>query len=396
MTFAPPRRLHVQRARVALEDIVRGSQPADLTLEKLFRTHKEMGKRDRAAVSDMVYGVLRDVCRLQALAGDVPAAWLSRHLADLGMRPLDICDLELPVPVADSGVDAAAAHNLPATLYEPLLARLGAAGTQALAVALNQLAPVDVRVNTLKLAREEAIERLAADGVAAVATPYSPWGLRLAKRLSRQSPLLLEGLLEPQDEGSQLLALLAQAAPGETVIDWCAGAGGKALALAATMQNQGRLITCDISASRLAKLPPRALRAGVTIIEAQTLPNEATQALQADVVLVDAPCSGTGTLRRAPELRLRRFDFPALAKLQGHILSEASQAVRKGGRLLYATCSLLAQENEDVVDAFLATHPQFAAAPPSNSLLDAQQRLRLWPHQHGTDGFFAACLMRRP
>ncbi len=391
-----PRRLHVARARIALEDIARGSLPADQILDKLFRSHKEMGKRDRAAVSDLVYGVLRDVCRLQALAGDLPAAWLARHLADLGMLPLDITDLGLPMPVADGPVSLAASRNLPAALASALSVALGDADSAALAAAVNQPAPVDVRINTLKGTRDEALATLTAAGIVATATPYSPWGLRLAKRLSRQSPLLLDGLLEPQDEGSQLLALLTAAAPGETVIDWCAGAGGKSLALAAMMENQGRLIACDISASRLAKLSPRATRAGATIIETHLL--SSLPALEADAVLVDAPCSGLGTLRRAPELRLRSFDFTALANLQLQILSEAASAVRPGGRLIYGTCSLLADENEAVIAAFLSTHPEFEPATDAPSLaaglLTPAGSLRLWPHQHGTDGFFAQLLRR--
>lgn len=398
MSFTAPRRLHVQRARIALEDIARGSQPADQILDKLFRMHKEMGKRDRAAVSDLVYGVLRDVCRLQALAGDVPAAWLSRHLADLGLLPLDISDLELPLPAADGPVSVAAELNLPAPLYRTLLAALGAVETTALAAALNQPAPVDVRVNTLKASRDEAQSRLTAAGISAAPTPHSPWGLRLGKRLSRQSEFLLDGLLEPQDEGSQLLALITGATPGATVLDYCAGAGGKTLALAAMMQNQGRLIACDISAARLAKLKPRAARAGATIIETHTL--AALPLLQADVVLVDAPCSGLGTLRRAPELRLRHFDFAALAQQQGEILRAAAQHLRVGGCLFYATCSLLEAENEAVVSRFLAETPAFETMPPGTrtalpeSLLDSEGRLRLWPHRQGSDGFFAQRLVR--
>lgn len=391
-----PRRLHVARAHIALEDIARGTKPADQILDVLFRSHKEMGKRDRASVSEMVYGVLRDVGRLQALAGAAPAGWLARHLADHGHAPAALAGLDLPTPADDAPVPAHATINLPQEWFERLLHQVGEEEIAALAMALKQPAPTTVRVNTLKATRAEVLAALAAQGVAASASSLASTGIHLAQRLSKQSTLLLDGEIEPQDEGSQLLALLTGAAPGETVIDWCAGAGGKSLALAAQMQNQGRLIACDITASRLAKIPPRAARAGVEIIETLTLGAEPPPL--ADVVLVDAPCSGLGTLRRAPELRLRTFDFAALAALQQQILTEASAHVKASGRLIYATCSLLQEENEAVVDAFLAAHPQFSAvgAPAGfpAGLVNPQGRLRLWPHRQGTDGFFAAALTR--
>lgn len=397
MTTPVPRRLHALRARDALQDIARGSKPADQILEALFRSHKEMGKRDRATVGDLVYGVLRDVGRLQALAGDAPAAWLARYLADAGHAEAAITALELPAPAADAPVSLPAACNLPPDLHARLLTQIGADETAALAAALNRPAPTDVRVNTLKATREEVLAALTAQGVAATATPLAAQGLRLAARLSKQSTLLLDGEIEPQDEGSQLLAQLTGAAAGETVIDWCAGVGGKSLAIAALMQDQGRLIACDISASRLAKLPPRAARAGIGCIETRTHGLDDLSGIAADVVLVDAPCSGTGTLRRSPELRLRTFDYVALAALQLQILSEAAQCVRAGGRLIYATCSLLAEENENVVTAFLAANAGFAPMRPADfnpDLVDANSRLRLWPHRHGTDGFFAQVLVR--
>ncbi|MES2883759.1 MAG: RsmB/NOP family class I SAM-dependent RNA methyltransferase [Pseudomonadota bacterium] len=392
-----PRRLHALRARDALQDIARGAKPADQILETLFRSHKEMGKRDRASVSDLVYGVLRDVGRLQALAGDAPADWLARHLADAGHAAAAITSLELPAPAAEGAVAPYAAQNLPLDLHTRLLRQIGEAETAALATALNQAAPTDVRVNTLKATREEVLAALAAQGVAATPTPLAASGLRLAMRLSKQSTLLLDGEIEPQDEGSQLLAQLTGAAPGETVIDWCAGVGGKSLAMAAAMADYGRVIACDISASRLAKIAPRAARAGVACIETRVHGVDSLAGIAADVVLVDAPCSGTGTLRRSPELRLRAFDYAALAGLQLQILSEASQCLRPGGRLIYATCSLLVEENENVVAAFLAANTAFMPMRPEGfhpRLLDAKGCLRLWPHRHATDGFFAQVLVR--
>lgn len=398
------RRAHVARARAALDDIVRGSRPADQILDALFRSHREMGKRDRAQVSALVYGVLRDALRLQALAGTEPAAWLARHLADLGADP---AAHDLPPAAALAPVPGAAEANLPEAIHAALCAQYGEAETRALARALNQEAPADLRANSLKIGRDALLAQLGDEGIAASATPYSPWGIRLGKRIASGARVLVEGLAEPQDEGSQLLALLVAAQPGETVVDFCAGAGGKTLALAATMRDRGRLIAADSAAGRLARLAPRLERAGVSCVETRPLAADDPEpfpdlAGQADAVLVDAPCSGTGTWRRNPELRLRPVDTTALAAQQLAILERAARLVRPGGRLVYATCSLLAAENEAVVDAFLRRHPGYhpdpAAGqhwPPLAALLDGERRLHLLPQRHGSDGFFAAPLRRQ-
>lgn len=400
MITPAPRRTHVQRALQLLEAIQRGQSPADQQLEALFRRHPEMGKRDRAAVSGMVYGVLRDVGRLQVLAGDAPAGWLARHWADAGLPAETLAALGLPPAAADAPVPEAAARNLPEDWHARLLHPLGADDTAALATALNQPAPVDVRVNTLRASRDAALAALQAENLDACATPFSAFGIRLGQRLPRGHARFADGTLEPQDEGSQLLAALTAAQPGEMVIDWCAGAGGKSLALAAQMQNRGRIVACDISASRLAKIPARAARAAASIIETLPLSGDRSPAREADLVLVDAPCSGTGTLRRAPELRLKAIDWPALAALQATILRQAAAHVRPGGRLVYATCSLMTEENEAIVADFLAAHADFTPLPrPPHwpaTLFNPDGALRLWPHRHGTDGFFAQALLRHP
>ncbi|ROH93441.1 RsmB/NOP family class I SAM-dependent RNA methyltransferase [Stagnimonas aquatica] len=399
------RRAHVARARAALADIASGGRPADQILDALFRSHREMGKRDRAQVSALVYGVLRDALRLQVLTGTEPAAWLARHLADLGADP---SAYELPAAAALAPVSAAAEANLPEPIHAAFLAQYGEDETRALAQALNREAPADLRANTLKLGRDALLAQLADEGIAATATPLSPWGIRLSKRIASGARVFAEGLAEPQDEGSQLLALLVAAQPGETVIDFCAGAGGKTLALAAAMRDRGRLVAADSATGRLARLSPRLERAGVAGVEARPLAADDPEPFpdlvgQADAVLVDAPCSGTGTWRRNPELRLRPVDTAALAGQQLAILERAARLVRPGGRLVYATCSLLAAENEAVVDAFLARHPDYAPDPaagqhwpPLAALLGADRRLRLLPHRHGSDGFFAAPLRRQP
>jgi 16S rRNA (cytosine967-C5)-methyltransferase len=220
--------------------------------------------------------------------------------------------------------------------------------------------------------------------------------------------LFREGGIEVQDEGSQLLAYLVAPRRGEMVADYCAGAGGKALALAMLMRGTGRIYAMDVSARRLAELAPRAARAGVTSVHALVLSGEGDArakrlAGKLDRVLVDAPCSGFGTLRRNPDLKWRH-DARAIGELaakQGAILGAAAKLVKPGGRLVYATCSILPEENEAVAGAFAAAHPEFAELR-CEALLDAQRiplacgaRLRLWPHQHGCDGFFAAAFERR-
>ncbi|MGQ0586974.1 MAG: RsmB/NOP family class I SAM-dependent RNA methyltransferase, partial [Gammaproteobacteria bacterium] len=261
----------------------------------------------------------------------------------------------------------------------------------ALALALNTEAPVDLRVNTLKASREEAQRVLREDG--AESAPIE--GLDAALRLRKRQPLqrmraFRDGLVEPQDAGSQRLAAFVGAQPGETVADFCAGAGGKTLALGAHMRNRGRLLALDISRERLARMTPRLARSGLGIVEVQALSHERDARLQpllgkCDAVLVDAPCSATGTLRRNPEGRLRDADLASMAATQGLILEGAARLVRTGGRLVYATCSVLAAENEEIAAAFLTYFPGFE---PDGELV-------LLPHRDGSDGFYAIRLIRR-
>ncbi|MBV8165941.1 MAG: methyltransferase domain-containing protein [Alphaproteobacteria bacterium] len=276
--------------------------------------------------------------------------------------------------------------------------------------ALNQAAPLDLRVNALAGSRDQALAGLAAAGIEAAPTALSPLGLRVVGRPPLgQQPVFQEGLVEVQDEGSQLVALLADARPGQAVIDFCAGAGGKTLALAGAMQNKGRLIACDVSAPRLERAVKRLRRAGVHNVERRALGPDANtwlkrQAGRFDRVLVDAPCSGTGTWRRNPDMkwRLGPDDVAELQAVQADVLDRAAKLVKPGGRLIYATCSLLAAENEGAVDAFLARRPEFRVLPVGEvwaSVLAGQcptdgPYLRLTPARHNTDGFFAAILER--
>lgn len=387
----------------ALEAVRRGDLPADAVLRDLFARHRNAGSRDRAQISELLYGVLRNWFLLGKTLGDDASALafcvahaLRANVATAETLPrLEGIDaLAIAQRVADfqaGALDPAARHNLPSWLWDLLAEQYGAVEAAVLADALNEPATVDLRVNTLKGNREAAQQALAAEGIAAVATPRSPVGLRLAKREPLQrARAFRDGLVEPMDEGSQLLAAFVEARAGETVVDFCAGAGGKSLALGAAMRDRGALHAFDVSRDRLARLAPRLLRAGLTIVRPLALRNERDPRLNelaghCDAVLVDAPCSATGTLRRNPELRLRTPDLAALSAQQGAILDGAAELVRPGGRLVYATCSVLAAENQRVIGGFLAAHADFTP----------QAELALLPHRDGTDGFYAARLARR-
>jgi 16S rRNA (cytosine967-C5)-methyltransferase len=265
-----------------------------------------------------------------------------------------------------------------------------------------------LRVNLARTSRDEVLARLARDDIGAVATPLSPAGVRLAaKPAINRHELFRQGLVEVQDEGSQLLAWLVAPRRGEMVADYCAGAGGKTLALGMLMRGTGRIYAMDTSPKRLAALGPRAARAGITNVHSIVLSGENDARAQRlagklDRVLVDAPCSGFGTLRRNPDFkwRLGAQAVTELASKQARILHAAAHLVKDGGRLVYATCSLLRDENDAIADAFAAAHPEFepldcGAALAAQRIEVSGKRLQLWPHRHATDGFFAAAFVRR-
>lgn len=366
-----------------------GGPAADTLIARYFKDRRYAGSRDRRAVRDHVYDAIRR-------AGECPQtgreAMIGLALDRPDMAALFDGSTHAPLPI-EPGEVGAAAGTVPGWL-QPLLA------TPVEQSALLGRAPVDLRVNRLKASPAQ----VAAHFPDAQPVADLPDALRLPEGSPvEQSEAWQDGLVEVQDAGSQWIAHACAARPGMTVVDMCAGAGGKTLALAAAMDGKGTLVAADTIRSRLARLGPRADRAGATFIETLLL-DQSHEARglerlngQVDVVLVDAPCSGTGTLRRSPELRLRAFDYAALAVLQLQILGDAAQCVRPGGRLIYATCSLLAEENEEVVARFLAANANFTPMRPAffdADLVDAKGRLRLWPHRHGTDGFFAQVMVR--
>jgi len=409
----------VRHAGDVVEEVLRFSGPADQALSRYFRAHRALGRQERAFVAEAAYAVLRRKRSLAAMAGSEDAralltAALVRVLGYSGRSLEGLLGAEelariphIKTVRPDTLPDAVRA-DLPDWLWERLVKEQGAGEAARLAQALLQPAPLDLRVNVARVPRDEVLQRLLDDGFDARATPYSPAGVRCAGRPPiNRHPLFEEGLVEVQDEGSQLLAWLVAPRRGEMVTDYCAGAGGKALAMAMLMRGTGRLYAMDTSAKRLGLLGPRAARAGVTSIHSNVLSGESDARVKRlagkmDRVLVDAPCSGFGTLRRNPDLKWRHGpgDVSELAAKQLRILESASRLVKEGGRLVYATCSILQEENERVVEAFAGRHPEFAERSSDELLreqritVDSGARLRLWPHVHGTDGFFAAAFER--
>ena len=403
-------------AEAALEELLRFSAPADQTLSRYFRTHRELGQQDRAFVAEATFAVLRRRRSLEVAAGSAePRALVAAAaLRALGLsaRALEgLVDGALVQRVramrAESLPDAVRA-DLPDWLWERLVLEHDGETAMRIAQGLLNPAPLDLRVNLARVARGEVLERLSKDGIEAGATPHSPAGVRLKhKPAINHHPLFADGLVEVQDEGSQLLGWLVGPRRGEMVADYCAGAGGKTLALAMLMRGTGRIYAMDVSGKRLSALAPRAARAQVSNIHPLALAGENDArakrlAGKFDRVLVDAPCTGFGTLRRNPDLKWRHAPqaVAELAAKQARILGAAARLVKPGGRLIYATCSILRDENEVIADGFQSAHAQFQPLDCKRLLaahkvdIDTGARLRLWPHLHGTDGFFAAAFER--
>ncbi len=407
-------------------------KPADAVANDFFRGRRYIGSGDRRAVSDRVWRVLRSRRRLAWWLARGPGAPTARMLAAaslllegwtlagvaqsfsggrFGPEPLEAAERAALRGLEGHTLDHpempdAVRFELPDWLCPLLAARFGSDFPAEMA-ALAEPAPLDLRVNTLKATRDEAQAMLREEGVESEPTPLSPWGLRIPSRLAvTNGPAFQSGAVEIQDEGSQLIAALVDARPEMRVADYCAGAGGKTLALAMTMGNRGHIVACDVSAPRLEAAVRRCRRAGVHNAERHLIAEGDKWAKRRagtfDRVLVDAPCTGTGTWRRNPDARgrLRESDLAELAGKQATILDAAARLVRNGGRLVYATCSLLQEENEAQVSAFLARRPDFALVPLRRAWsLDSAcpgdgACLSLTPLRHETDGFFAAVLER--
>lgn len=408
-------------ATQVLAAVLAFEHPADAVLSRYFKEHREIGHRDRGFIAEAVYGIVRRLRWVARLAGVKPGprdlllvwlargeGWSIRQFEGL-VSAAEVRWLEEVRAISFEPANAGEALDLPDWLASRLAAEYGDEALQELANGFNRAAPLDLRANLAKLNRETLLQGLASSGVEASACRYSPAGVRLAGKPALQKhPLFISGSFEVQDEGSQLLGYLVQPRRGELVVDFCAGAGGKTLQLGAMMRSTGRLYAFDVSDRRLGKLKPRMARAGLSNVHPVLIAHERDTKVKrlagkADRVLVDAPCSGLGTLRRNPDLKWRQSpeSVAEMAVKQQAILEAAATLVKPGGRLVYATCSLLEEENDSVVDAFVASHPQFALLSAEGVLadqgiaLDCGERLRLLPHLHDTDGFFAAVLERK-
>ena len=409
-------------------------RPADAIANDFFRARRFIGSGDRRAVSDRAWRVLRTRRRLAwwlERAGTAPTArmlvagslllegWTAAGVAQsysggqYGAAPM------LPLESAaaakleghtlnHSDMPQAVRLEVPDWLLPHLATRFGDR-LDAEIGAMDEAAPLDLRINLLKGTREQALAALAAEGLASQPTRLSPWGLRIeGRRAVTTGAAFQSGLVEIQDEGSQVVAALVGAGPQMRVADWCAGAGGKTLALAMAMGNHGHIVACDVHDKRLEGAVRRLRRAGVHNVEQHLIaPGDKWTKRRAgsfDRVLVDAPCTGTGTWRRNPDARsrLRPLDLEELLPKQAMILDDACRLVRVGGWLVFATCSLLVEENEAQVEQFLTRHREFAVVPLERAwqlaapMPGAGPYLSLTPHLHGTDGFFAAVLERRP
>lgn len=403
-----------------LRQVLRFTGPADGTLSRYFRDHPRLGSRERGVIAEAIYGLLRNKLVYTSFAESGHGAMMRRMallaLADaVGVEALGgLTDQELEwlqrvMDIDRQNLPAAQRANLPPWLMERFVAQMGETDALVLTETLNSPAPLDLRVNSIKTTREQAMADLAHAGLDPVTTQYAPLGIRLIKKPALQNmPLFKSGAIEVQDEGSQLLAQIVGAKRGEMVVDFCAGAGGKTLALGALMRNTGRLYAFDVSDKRLAKLKPRLARSDLSNVHPVLIAHENDAKIKRlagkiDRVLVDAPCSGLGTLRRNPDVKWRQQP-QAIVELnakQAAILSGAARLLKPGGRLVYATCSLLNEENEGIVQQFLALHADFALVPMNEVMEEQKIRLemgdflKLMPHVHQTDGFFAAVLERK-
>ena len=413
----------IQAAIDILTALEKTDQPADRLIRDYFRARRYAGSKDRAAVAERVFDVLRHRFSLAwAIQDDTPRALVLASIVQEGGDPDTLFSGEAyapPVLTDDEEKRRKALRGDPPLHAEgefpefltPELSR--AFGDKVLRemAALQARAPVDLRVNTLRRERGEVLAALVAQGFAAEATPFAPNGIRIASGEASSSlgrgAMFESGAFEFQDEAAQIAALLCRARPGMRVLDLAAGAGGKTLALAAAMRNQGEIVACDIRQPALQALAARAARAGATNIRTHLLDDNMPLEGKFDAVLLDAPCSGSGTWRRQPELRWK-LTPKILAQriaLQDELLDRAAALVKPGGRLIYATCSILPSENQDRVAAFLRRNPRFA--PRSAAEVWAHETgtpqppgmaddFRATPRITGTDGFYTAILIHTP
>lgn len=401
--------------------------PADLVMSRFFKDHPKLGSRDRNFFAESAWAVLRNRSWYNHLASSGSGSLNRRYtlLAVLDQFGPEAIERELTEQerewlahvalVRSAQVDPVVRESVPDWLFQEWVAQLGNQEALACAKSMNESAPLDLRVNTLLAKPEDVMTELAAQGIEGQPSPLIPEAIRLSGKPSlHRTQAFQKGWVEVQDLGSQLLAKLVAPKRGQFIVDFCAGAGGKTLAIGAALKNTGRLYALDISATRLARFKPRLVRSGLSNVWPSAISGPTDDRVKrlfgkADAVLVDAPCSGLGTLRRNPDLKWRMSAqrVHGLLDQQAEILASAAKLVKPGGRLVYATCSPIARENQGIVDAFLGEHPEFRRVSCQEVLesqrieLPADWRavsdsgdLMLWPHRTGTDGFYAACLVR--
>jgi len=427
----------IQSAIDILERISQSRIPMDNTIRDFMQYKRYIGSKDRAAIVELVYDVVRGTARLGwwlekikledtprhrvllllCLSGQYEAFQISQLFDGEKYSPDVLSDKEKEAVAAIEGQELVHADmpdavrcECPPWAKERLKALYGDQFEEELKAMLPP-ATLDLRVNTLKGDVAKAQAMLAAQNVKTERTPYSPIALRVeGKSYMSATKAFSKGLVEIQDEGSQLIALVCDVKPGMRVLDYCAGAGGKTLALAAKMENKGSIVAMDNDARRLEKGRRRYRKAGVHNVEMRSLEDEKNrkwlrrQRGVMDVVLVDAPCSSSGTWRRNPDLRWNEYgpNIEEIKVMQADILERVADKVKVGGRLVYATCSLFKEENEEQIDRFLKAHPEFDVVPLSQvwdevwgKKPESEPFLRLSPRQSGTDGFFAAILKRQ-
>ncbi len=401
--------------------------PADRVLNIYFRKNRYIGSKDKRAISTYVFAVIRQKLSLGYLLEQAGAKKITERLllaaslmsehenlneifngqqyspTEFNKREESIID-----KVDFSSLESAPRHirlNIPLWLEEKIEPSLGTHYEEAIQ-ALNERATTDIRVNTLLSTKEKVLEQLLSEDIAVEETPISPIGLRFTERVSLMNHTLYQsGQIDIQDEGSQLLSLLTNVKAGDTVIDYCAGAGGKTLAMAAMMLNKGKIIACDIHSKRLEELVKRCKRAKAKIVSTLNLSDHKLDKFtdSADTVLIDAPCSGTGTWRRSPTQRwqLTQEALVSLLSTQQDILQKAAGLVKPGGQILYATCSILSEENEEQVKTFLKNNPDFKYGElhalakfgtKSECFIATKHDFKTYPHLSNADGFYICAI----
>ncbi len=432
----------IGHAQELLGIVLNSKKPADALIDTFFRSHKYLGSHDRKFIAETMYGTLRHLrkCELMvastmtelnealleedktlflvvaylSLQGkiqnvapeDVSSKLKSTQLAEKMAHVLNIFTKPVTIPSESAVVRIGIEHSFPDWMVQKLFEQYDESEAENICASLNEQAPITLRVNTLKTTVEQCQAELNKQGIETTSTALSPFGLNLSKRINVFSlPIFQDGWFEVQDEGSQLLPFLIDPKPNAKLLDVCAGAGGKTLEFAALMKNRGEIFATDINSYRLEELRKRIKRAGaqnIRVQEIQAIEDLAKQFSNFfDIVFVDAPCSGLGTIRRNPGMKwmVTEQTVNEVSDKQKSILCSSAPLVKPGGRIAYATCTLLSQENEDVVEEFIVRHPDFSLVEANrllekwhNELITAGTFFKLFPHINGTDGFFCAIL----